>query len=125
MNWHDRAACRDHPEIDWFPSMDQPGGQTRAHRANVNAAKAICATCPVRTDCLTEGLALYYSAGIWGGHTEAERKGMPKPRLRRSVAECGTDAGYYHHRRYLFDDPCESCKRAHADATSRRKVGAA
>lgn len=35
----------------------------------------------------------------------------------RRPAECGTDSGYYRHRRQLKDEPCDDCRRAHAEAT--------
>ena len=35
---------------------------------------------------------------------------------RRGWAECGTDGGYYRHRRTLSEDACSACKRAHSRA---------
>lgn len=40
---------------------------------------------------------------------------------RRSVAECGTDAGYYRHRRRDKTEPCKACLTAHASATRRKE----
>jgi hypothetical protein len=42
-------------------------------RAEVARAKAVCATCPVRRDCLLEALATGNSFGVWGGLSSAER----------------------------------------------------
>jgi hypothetical protein len=36
-------------------------------------------------------------------------------------AECGTDAGYYRHRKVTHTDPCGPCKAAHAAATNTRR----
>ena len=41
---------------------------------------------------------------------------------RRRVAECGTDGGYYRHRRTLGEDACEACKLAHRVAESERRA---
>ena len=37
-------------------------------------------------------------------------------------AKCGTDAGYYRHRRKLREDACSDCKAAHTSAERRRKT---
>jgi WhiB family transcriptional regulator, redox-sensing transcriptional regulator len=39
-------------------------------------AKAICATCSVRKDCLEYALRIREPHGIWGGHNELERRAM-------------------------------------------------
>ncbi len=39
---------------------------------------------------------------------------------RAGWAECGTDGGYYRHRRTLHEDACPACKRAHSRAESER-----
>ncbi len=42
--------------------------------AREKAAKAICATCPVRQPCLDYALRIREPHGIWGGLNEAERR---------------------------------------------------
>jgi len=65
--WKTAAACRGtDPEL-WYPGR----GQDTKH------AKAICADCPVRAECLQAGLREYF--GIWAGLSERERR-----RLRRT-----------------------------------------
>jgi len=63
LGWRTHAACRrvEHADI-FFPS---PGG-------SAVAAKAVCASCPVTTDCLAFALE-HYCQGIWGGTTDNER----------------------------------------------------
>jgi WhiB family redox-sensing transcriptional regulator len=39
-------------------------------------AKAICATCSVRRDCLDYALRIREPHGIWGGHNELERRAI-------------------------------------------------
>ncbi len=48
----------------FFP--DKGGATTRA-------AKAVCAGCPVRTECLTYALDRGERFGVWGGMSERER----------------------------------------------------
>lgn len=66
--WREKAACVGKQEFffnDFRPSA-------------VREAKKICASCPVRMECLEYGLA-HIEYGIWGGYTANERK-----RLRRA-----------------------------------------
>ena len=41
--------------------------------SSVRAAKAVCAQCPVVTDCASHAMANREPFGIWGGQTETER----------------------------------------------------
>ncbi len=67
--WRDRAACRDvDPELFYPAAEDGP-----SLRAQVTAAKAVCAGCPVRVECLAEALARI-PYGVAGGLTEHERR---------------------------------------------------
>lgn len=52
------GACRDlGPDLFFSDDLD-----------DVIAAKRVCLTCPVRTDCLDEAVARGERYGIWGGH---------------------------------------------------------
>jgi len=62
--WHADAACREHPEIDFFPSR----GQSTA------SAKKVCAGCLVREECLGAAMHWREKHGIWGGLSERERR---------------------------------------------------
>ena len=77
--WRERAACRDVQPETFFPAAE--AGPVRD--AQVAAAKAVCARCPVRAECLTEAL-LRIPHGIAGGLTEHERR-----RLRRDHPRTG------------------------------------
>jgi transcription factor WhiB len=61
--WRARAACReiDNPEL-FFPTAESGPART----AQVAAAKAVCARCPVRQACLDEALRRI-PYGICGG----------------------------------------------------------
>jgi WhiB family redox-sensing transcriptional regulator len=62
-DWFDEAACRDADTTLFFPTSD-------AHAAE---AKAICAACPVREECLEYALETRPADGVWGGLTAIER----------------------------------------------------
>ena len=65
-DWAAQAACRGRDSRLWFPR--------RGDKVAIAAAKAVCATCLVRVDCLREALAAPFdAAGIWGGLTANER----------------------------------------------------
>ena len=66
-DWHQWAACKGQDQSLWFPERN-------ASRTRIAAAKAICETCAVRTDCLTDALARDERVGIWGGLAEKDRR---------------------------------------------------
>jgi WhiB family redox-sensing transcriptional regulator len=72
MEWMINAACRGAPDPDlWFaPSEVGPGA------AQVAEAKAVCAGCPVREDCLELALTLGLDYGVFGGFTASERRAL-------------------------------------------------
>lgn len=65
LAWAEQAACRGQDPNLFFSEAD----------LKVQQAKRICARCPVRTECLDEGLRAEDSSryGIYGGLTPAER----------------------------------------------------
>jgi WhiB family transcriptional regulator, redox-sensing transcriptional regulator len=67
--WRSMAACRSaDPEL-FFPISSS--GQSMAQEAE---AKAICAECPVRRECLAFALRTHQAHGVWGGMSEQERR---------------------------------------------------
>ncbi|PXY25939.1 transcription factor WhiB [Prauserella sp. PE36] len=71
FEWSERAACRDEDPELFFPVSDMgPGAQQTAQ------AKAICARCPVRAECLRYALESGLDYGIFGGTTERERRAL-------------------------------------------------
>ncbi len=71
--WRQRAACR---KSD--PDLFFPVGSTGQSLDDINAAKAVCMSCPVRKECLEYALRTNQGVGVWGGTSEKERR-----RLRR------------------------------------------
>ena len=82
--WRERAACRDADPETFFPTAES-GPE---HDRQVATAKAVCARCPVRTECLDEALARI-PYGIAGGLTEHERRTLRRPTatVSRAAAE--------------------------------------
>ena len=78
MDWRDDAACRDED-----PELFFPIGTTGIALEQVNAAKRVCARCPVQEDCLEFTLASNQDAGIWGGTSEDERRLLRRQRSGR------------------------------------------
>jgi len=72
--WMWRSACHGRSIDDFFPT---PGADTAS-------ARATCARCPVREECLAFALADRTTQGIWGGTDETERRVLR--RQRRSAA---------------------------------------
>lgn len=71
--WMADAACRDLPD-EWHPEM---GDDTRRRLwvaqffpdrgASLEAARLICARCPVRAECRQHALDTGERHGVWGG----------------------------------------------------------
>lgn len=75
--WRSKAACRG-TDIDiFFPASEADAGR----------AKGVCATCPVRLECLEWALASRQEEGVWGGLTDTERRRLR--RRRRAAARAG------------------------------------
>jgi WhiB family redox-sensing transcriptional regulator len=71
-DWRTDAACKGiDPEL-FFSSEDLPNKQDRLEREG--AAKAVCARCVVRAECLTYAIAAGERYGIWGGLNPQERR---------------------------------------------------
>src|SRR4051794_37084007 len=65
--WHADAACREHPEVSWFPERGEP----------TTAAKAICAGCLVKEECAAYALEHEDALdGIWASTSPRERRAM-------------------------------------------------
>jgi WhiB family transcriptional regulator, redox-sensing transcriptional regulator len=98
--WARHAACAgSHPDL-WFPDRGQ----------NIGPAKAVCAVCPVRLECLDYALRWDIRFGVWGGLSEQERRRIsPTRRSRRLPAAHGTTT------RYARGCRCEGCRQANHD----------
>lgn len=68
--WNADAACREHPDVNFHPERNE----------DVRPAKAVCADCLVRVECLDFALE-HAATGIWGGTSEKQRKAIAGGRL--------------------------------------------
>lgn len=137
MSWQEEAACAGMGPDLFFP---------KSGNGLSDKAKAICANCEVRVDCLVLALETGEGFGVWGGLTWRERKKLrgqirrglnptlpdivlppiqPEPIRNRDrikpPARCGTEGGHKRHR-VNGTPPCEMCRAAHAEGERRRKA---
>lgn len=123
MTWHYDAACRGMDTEVFFDMA--------TNVANINAAKAICQSCPVQSACLQAALdeeAWHRSQeryGIRGGLTHIERGAYAFQRKRHALRpeahelildpddpRHGKQAGYHAHRK-MGEKPCPDCREAY------------
>jgi WhiB family redox-sensing transcriptional regulator len=77
-SWIRKAACTSaNPDV-FFPGRRDAGAGEEA--------KAICAECPVRAECLEYALATRQEWGVWGGANEHERQAILRARKRQPGA---------------------------------------
>jgi WhiB family transcriptional regulator, redox-sensing transcriptional regulator len=87
--WRDDAACAGMDTRIFFPI-----GETGPAARQVTLAKAACAACPVRDECLEFAIATIQNDGVWGGTTEDERRLIKRSRrakARRAAAQTIAD----------------------------------
>jgi WhiB family redox-sensing transcriptional regulator len=76
-DWWQDAECRLYVgEVDFFPARGE----------SARDAKAVCARCNVRTDCLEYALRSEPLCGVWGGLSERERRQLRRDRERAGAA---------------------------------------
>lgn len=84
--WQFEGACRDEGDALFF-HPDGERGPRRRHRDE--AAKRVCARCPVIDLCREHALAARETYGVWGGLTAEEREEI---RLSQENPECDDEA---------------------------------
>jgi WhiB family redox-sensing transcriptional regulator len=75
-HWMALGLCRELAPSAFFPN-DGVG---------VDAARRICATCPVQEPCLEYALVERIDHGVWGGASERERRRILKRRRQEAAA---------------------------------------
>lgn len=79
-DWRDRAAC-----LNEDPDLFFPIGATGPAIGQTELALEVCASCPVRDECLAFALTAGMDHGVWGGHSEEGRRAIrSSPRARGS-----------------------------------------
>lgn len=123
-------ACRPHVKAGldlWHKPAGTGQAGATSEAARIREAKAVCATCPVKTACLAA--ATDDDHGIWGGMTRDERrakpKTAPKPKPKpRTPQPCRTKAAYQRHR-YKGEPACDACRKAIRAASKAQREKAA
>ena len=103
--WADRAACK---------GMGKTFYANNNNLTAIDAALALCCTCPVVMECQQYALANGEEFGVWGGMTPEQRKvNVAPPRKRALFVSCGTNSGYVKGCR------CDACREAHTFAVNK------
>ena len=71
-DWQSQAACRGRSAAIFFPPPHFERKAAKVERET--RAKAICAACEVRKECLSYAMRIHEAHGIWGGLSESERR---------------------------------------------------
>ncbi len=128
MDWRGQAACRNYDPETWFPV-----GSSGPALRQVEAAKTVCRTCPVITECRDHALSRN-EVGVWGGMSEPERKELrretaPPPRVvpeppAAAVTRLCTGCDLTRHRSEFSPSHtrCRACRRATRRARRRALV---
>ena len=81
--WQDGAACRGKEIVLFFG----PDGERQPERdIRERKAKLVCASCPVKMECLNYAVSRPEKYGTWGGLNEEERASERRRRMRRANA---------------------------------------
>ena len=82
VDWFADAVCRGESTDVFFPVSE----------AHADAAKQICASCPVREACLEFAVEARPADGVWGGLTPIERHRLLRRRQKAARKERTTAA---------------------------------
>lgn len=88
--WRRQANCAGVDPDLFYPER---GGSKVLQAEQIRQAKAVCASCVVRAQCLASALEHQEAHGIWGGLSERERRRL-QTKLPR-VARCSRCGGRY------------------------------
>lgn len=117
--WWWRAACKDVPLDVFFPGP--------SNGCSYTVARAICAACPVRRECLADAVAGDAEYGMWGGLTPDQRASeATRERLTAQFGvghgdAKGTVKGFW--REYAAGlEPCFECRGAYNTAAREKRA---
>jgi len=130
VSWRNRASC-----FGLDPNLFHEEKPYHWPKAQLERAKAICATCPVTDECRDYAIENHIVVGVYGGLTYRQRMiyrqatGVVIKRGKRNAPLAhGTEARYQRHLRDARNGtgpgPCVECKLAHANYTAERKARA-
>ena len=81
-DWRRNAACTSH-----HPELFFPIGTAGPALAQLERARQICRSCPVRLACLEWAIDVGADDGIWGGLSAQERQSLRRRRRRQTGAD--------------------------------------
>jgi hypothetical protein len=93
-DWQSKGLCRDEDPAIFFVEPGQ----------SADKARAICVRCPVTDECREWALATDERFGVWGGTTDAERKGATPLTMRTCV--CGREFMPRHKKQKYCSSEC-------------------
>lgn len=79
--WREHAACRGVDTNMFFPEQNM-----------VSAVRMMCATCPVKQECLEYAIVNVIQHGVWGGLSERQRRKIRSKRFHQKKQESPTDS---------------------------------
>lgn len=96
-DWRKQAACRGMDPAIFYPTAGE----------SLAPAKKVCASCPVKGECLSDNLdtfTTFNDCGVWGGQSEKARSEIRRaagtqPKPQGNVRDHGTGAAYRKHYR--------------------------
>lgn len=83
-DWKYDARCRN---LD--PDLFFPEGKGIPTQRKIKLARQVCATCPVRAECLDYALRTGQDFGVWGGTVPMERRDMRRIHSPSSMSTSG------------------------------------
>lgn len=72
-DWRQQASCAEGSGTKLF----FPVGVTGAAEVQIHQAKAVCATCPVKSECLDFAITTNQEYGVWGGNQRGGATSSP------------------------------------------------
>lgn len=72
---------------EFFYPEDHHAPRTRSYERARDAAKGVCADCPIRVECAEWAIATRQEGGIWGGLTNDDRKNVRSIRYNQALEE--------------------------------------
>ena len=79
--WRDDALCR-----NTDPELFFPIGTTGSAVVAIEEAKRLCMSCTVSKECLDFVLETNQDSGVWGGHSEEDRRAIRRVRAAEARA---------------------------------------
>ena len=115
-DWAQHRLCKGMDTAIFYPTRGEP----------TEPAKAICANCPVKAECLDYALTTFQEHGVWGGMSERERRARRMAlhiQRQQTPADHGTRTMFARHKAApdVWGPPCEACNIAERTYNTERR----